>query len=182
MRTTVASIVILRTRVEPTGCSPLDVVHRHRMQNIAVPLGGRYPASSPQPRGGVPHPGQGAGVAARGRVTDPVLPGAGPTRLCGDEAASSGALESLLLLEQLPFPPPFPGPLPDWLPRQGLIALWFLTKRGGDHLGESAGAGKSASRLLGCSSGMVTWLLRTQRAARRSPCGSRRERNGCDLR
>lgn len=62
-----------------------------------APFGGRCPASSPQPGVGVLHPGQGAGIAARGRVGNPVLPGAGPTRLSGGEAALPGFLEEFAL-------------------------------------------------------------------------------------
>ncbi len=49
----------------------------------------------------VPGVPEGAGVAARDRVADTVLPGPGPARLTGGEAATSGVLEPPPLLAQL---------------------------------------------------------------------------------
>lgn len=67
------------------------------------PLSGRRSASSPQPGVRVPHPGQGAGVAAGGGAADAVLPGPGPARLCAVEPADTGSLEPLARLASSSF-------------------------------------------------------------------------------
>lgn len=105
------------------------------------PLSGRCSASSPQPGVRVPHPGQGAGVAAGGGAADAVLPGPGPARLCAVEPADTGSLEPLALLGQLLLLRldglRLAGPLPDRLPgrrrrvRLGAL-LGGLLQPGGD--------------------------------------------------
>lgn len=61
----------VRAGAEATRWTPLDARQRmqsivHWMLKIVAPLGGRCQASSPQPGCGVPHLGQGAGVARPG--------------------------------------------------------------------------------------------------------------------